>query len=145
MRLITDPREIMRDEARKLLRLELKRHDNACHWCSRSVISPRAVRNRKNILKLTANTVTYRYGGEVFVKPRATVDHIKALSEGGTNQRENLTIACAACNRRRAEELKPVFPEHACQGCGKKTYSPFDECRKCRRQKQLIEREVGRS
>lgn len=42
---------------------------------------------------------------------RATIDHIKPLSHGGTHARENLTVSCLECNVRlalRYRDCKPV-------------------------------------
>lgn len=33
---------------------------------------------------------------------RATIEHIKPLSEGGTNRLNNLGVACRKCNAKRA-------------------------------------------
>lgn len=45
-----------------------------------------------------------RWCREWLALEEATVDHIVPLSDGGTNDRGNLVIACAPCNGRRNTE-----------------------------------------
>jgi 5-methylcytosine-specific restriction endonuclease McrA len=37
-----------------------------------------------------------------------TIDHIVPLSRGGTNRRENLTVACSRCNRAKSDGVAAV-------------------------------------
>jgi 5-methylcytosine-specific restriction endonuclease McrA len=37
-----------------------------------------------------------------------TIDHIVPLSRGGTNRRENLTVACFKCNRAKSDGVSAV-------------------------------------
>lgn len=39
-----------------------------------------------------------------------TIDHIIPLSRGGTNARENLTVACYRCNRKKSDAVGIVPP-----------------------------------
>lgn len=43
-----------------------------------------------------------------------TVEHIVAISAGGTNNYENLTTACLPCNQKRAIKVYPeIYPTNA--------------------------------
>jgi hypothetical protein len=44
--------------------------------------------------------------------PDATVDHIVCRSRGGSNSLENLVLACARCNHRRADALAETWLEN---------------------------------
>lgn len=51
----------------------------------------------------------------VFLVDQLTVEHIVPLSSGGTNQDNNITLACAPCNHRHGKESwarKQCSPEH---------------------------------
>jgi 5-methylcytosine-specific restriction endonuclease McrA len=37
-----------------------------------------------------------------------TIDHIIPLSQGGTNARENLTVACYRCNRKKSDAVGAI-------------------------------------
>jgi 5-methylcytosine-specific restriction endonuclease McrA len=39
-----------------------------------------------------------------------TIDHIVPLTRGGTNARENLTVACYRCNRAKSDAVGRVLP-----------------------------------
>jgi len=39
-----------------------------------------------------------------------TIDHIIPLTRGGTNARENLTVACYRCNRTKSDAVGPGQP-----------------------------------
>jgi len=39
-----------------------------------------------------------------------TIDHIVPLSRGGTNRRENLTVACFRCNRAKSDGVTDISP-----------------------------------
>lgn len=43
------------------------------------------------------------YCGVRVTKKRATIDHVKPLSRGGTNARRNMVLACQPCNTRKAD------------------------------------------
>lgn len=40
----------------------------------------------------------------------ATIDHVVPRSHGGSNNRENLVMACHACNQEKADRLPGEFP-----------------------------------
>jgi len=69
------------ERARKERRRLLK-EDAHCHWCG---------------CELTVET--------------ATLEHIIPLDRGGTNRRDNLTLACADCNHKRGNDM----PELRCE------------------------------
>jgi len=37
-----------------------------------------------------------------------TIDHVVPLTRGGTNQRENLTVACYRCNRTKSDAVTTI-------------------------------------
>ncbi len=40
-----------------------------------------------------------------------TIDHVIALSQGGTDDYENLALACFHCNRRKSDRITGIDPE----------------------------------
>jgi 5-methylcytosine-specific restriction endonuclease McrA len=40
-----------------------------------------------------------------------TIDHIVPLTRGGTNRRENKTVACRRCNSRKRDALIEITPK----------------------------------
>lgn len=44
------------------------------------------------------------YCQEVFFVDELTIEHIQPLSLGGTNDKENIALACAPCNQQRGRE-----------------------------------------
>lgn len=67
-----------------------------CHWCG-------------------IQTVKNPSGTGIQVYNTFTVDHVIPVSQGGTNDRENLVAACYACNQKRNEvdvlNLKELWVE----------------------------------
>lgn len=53
----------------------------------------------------------YCHASEKWQYVRFTVDHVVPLSLGGTNDLENLAIACFHCNRRKTNRLSVTDPQ----------------------------------
>lgn len=53
----------------------------------------------------------YCHASEKWQYVRFTVDHVVPLSLGGTDDFENLTLACFHCNRRKTNRLTAVDPQ----------------------------------
>jgi 5-methylcytosine-specific restriction endonuclease McrA len=68
-----------RDIQRKRRRL-IQEQGGLCHWCGAAMRDDVAEQHPQ----------------------RATLDHVVALADGGTNRNENLVAACRACNERRS-------------------------------------------
>lgn len=58
-----------------------------CHWCGWEVVQAD--------------------GPHPWPKNAATVDHLKPKCSGGSNEQDNLVIACRACNERRGN-MRPT-------------------------------------
>ena len=63
------------------------------------------VRQRANYL------CEYCHACEQWQYVRFTIDHVIPLSEGGSNDLDNLALACFHCNRRKGNKLTAVDPE----------------------------------
>ncbi|MBD2772352.1 HNH endonuclease [Iningainema tapete] len=63
------------------------------------------VRQRANYL------CEYCHASELWQYVCFTVDHVIPLSLGGTNNLENLALACFHCNRRKTNRLKATDPQ----------------------------------
>jgi hypothetical protein len=47
----------------------------------------------------------------VFVKPHDSIEHIIPLAEGGTDEEENLWLACPICNGHKANKITGIDAE----------------------------------
>jgi hypothetical protein len=56
------------------------------------------------------NLCEYCHTSELWQYVRFTVDHIVPLSQGGTDDLENLCLACFHCNRRKSDLLTGIDP-----------------------------------
>ena len=75
---------------------------------SRRKISPeiqRLVRQRANHL------CEYCHTAERWQYVRFTIDHVIPLSQGGSDDLDNLALACFHCNRRKADKLTALDPD----------------------------------
>lgn len=68
--------------SKKRMRRRLWKIDPKCHWCGVETLFNVKHEQRKDF---------------------ATVDHVFPLAAGGTNDIENLTIACRECNNHRGD------------------------------------------
>ncbi len=72
------PKTVARSKSYKRVKKQMLRRTRTCHWC------------RCQIDMKTA-----------------TVDHVVPLSRGGSNQSDNLVLACKPCNQARASTVQP--------------------------------------
>lgn len=52
----------------------------------------------------------YCHTSEVWQYVRFTVDHIRPLNQGGTDDADNLCLACFHCNRRKSNKITALDP-----------------------------------
>ena len=52
----------------------------------------------------------YCHTSELWQYVRFTIDHIIPITQGGTDDLENLTLACFHCNRRKSSHISGVDP-----------------------------------
>jgi 5-methylcytosine-specific restriction protein A len=57
-------------------------------------------RQRNSIFEACNGVCSYCQGTVLYTEPW-DVDHIVPVARGGTNDRANLTLACATCNRKK--------------------------------------------
>lgn len=55
----------------------------------------------------------YCHASEQWQYVRFTVDHAVPLAQGGTNNADNLALACFHCNRRKADRVMAIDPDTA--------------------------------
>lgn len=76
-----------------------------------------------NIAKYGTLTCEYCFNNKLTTTPNkpncATIDHIQAVSNGGGNEWENLTIACLKCNHKKNHNVD----------LKRNDFSSFDELR----------------
>lgn len=63
------------------------------------------IRQRANYL------CEYCHASEQYQYVRFTVEHIIPISQGGTNNFDNLALACFHCNRRKSDNVAATDPE----------------------------------
>jgi hypothetical protein len=65
---------------------------------------------QQHIRQQAQNLCEYCHASELWQYVRFTVDHIVPLSQGGTDDLENLCLACFHCNRRKSCSLAGIDP-----------------------------------
>jgi len=66
----------------------------------------------QNFVRERANGLCeYCHTSEKWQYVRFTIDHVISLSQGGTDDDENLALACFHCNRRKSNRLTGTDPE----------------------------------
>lgn len=53
----------------------------------------------------------YCYASELWQYVKFTVDHVVPVTQGGTDDLENLALACFHCNRRKTNRLTAIAPQ----------------------------------
>lgn len=53
----------------------------------------------------------YCHASEQWQYIRFTIDHIVPLTQGGTDEVDNLALACFHCNRRKSDRLMGIDPD----------------------------------
>jgi hypothetical protein len=65
---------------------------------------------RRKIIEIAQNRCGYCLSHQQFVRSKLEIEHIQPKSEGGTDNEENLWLACGLCNRYKAAQTE-VFDE----------------------------------
>jgi len=65
-------------------------------------LNPKKSRSFKTRLLLETNKC--RYCPEILTLETATLDHIRPLGKGGTNDYHNMALACYRCNHKKADK-----------------------------------------
>ena len=91
-----------RETARGYLTKLLVESRHCCHWCGEPLIEVETI-PPSQIVRETDDWVEWqkRPTARINRRRKATIDHIKPISEGGTNYYYNLAASCGTCNRRR--------------------------------------------
>ena len=83
---------------------------NAQLWCLSCCRGPRKRRRRRRTLRqrrrhLFQLNPVCKYCGVALQWESSTVDHVVPISKGGTNDLQNLVLACKPCNTRKGNKL----------------------------------------
>lgn len=120
-------------KARRRLRKKLgKTSELSCEWCGASLYF------RENLpLPMVRESHHWFYlrqvDGEIIHVRKATVDHVVPMSEGGTDEYENLVPACQRCNANRNRKARLPHNVYRCKGCGVVLFKERLLCRACKR------------
>lgn len=95
-------RAAQRLQARKKYADELYiAQDGLCYYCQQPTKTKRYI-EPQDFIGIVKGWIVWRYKGLVRRDRLATIDHLKPIAEGGTNDRENLVLACQPCNYKRS-------------------------------------------
>lgn len=83
------------------------RQNSMCYWCRSQTVLLRYIAVEQEIANKNG-FVIWRDGENIFSARIASVDHIQALRDGGTNDQMNLVMACVDCNGKRTRTRSPV-------------------------------------
>lgn len=98
-----------RETARRKLPVLVRQFDNRCHWCGEPIVVRREL-TPDMIIEERHGIVTISDGLNVKEIKLASVDHIKTLASGGSNDKKNCVPACWFCNNQRSN------PKGGCNG-----------------------------
>lgn len=79
------PREMRTRKRRNVRKLLIERQGLICFYCGRELILPAEYMSHQKMKE----------------RGVATVEHLRSLSEGGTNELSNLVLSCVACQEER--------------------------------------------
>ena len=79
----------------------------AKHTVSNTLRTNSRARRRAHRMKIEQPWCTY-CGSPATEGNPLTIDHVIPLTRGGTNQRENLTVACYRCNRTKSDAVTTI-------------------------------------
>lgn len=89
-------------------------------------------RNKKRKLRLIRERgPTCEFCHNEFTPERLTIEHVRPISCGGTNDPGNIALACGPCNLERNRYNQPA--RKPCPGCGQKRRCGKRWCEDCRR------------
>ena len=92
----------LREEARKyILPVLLDLFKNKCYWCGEPIELRRVV-DENHVIEEKHGVISYYKNGIPHIVRLASVDHVKPLSDGGNNKRNNLVPSCWFCNNDRS-------------------------------------------
>ncbi len=86
---------------RRRLPVLIRVHDYKCFWCKEPIILRREVPNEQ-IIQEKHGIITITDGPVVKEIKLASVDHVKSLADGGTNDWDNCVPSCWFCNNKRS-------------------------------------------
>lgn len=102
-------RKMDKEKRKKLINSLIERDGLKCHYCAYDLIDARGL----TVISYSLSNVwgmTALVDGQVreFYGPRdryPTIDHVIPVSKGGTDDLENLVIACRKCNSKKNNHL----------------------------------------
>lgn len=105
-----------------------------CHWCKVEIVRLATLRP-ESVIEIKNGTIRYiDETGAERVKEQATIDHVKPIYVGGTNDLRNMVASCVNCNTKRARAMdlkREKLPAAPCRNCGKRFSSNRRYCRPC--------------
>lgn len=119
-------------KARKELDALYAMQNGLCYWCH-SFTAIVANIAPENVVLMRGCTISWRVGEDAFEAKVATTDHVKPRRDGGTNDVENLVMACADCNKDRTRQgtHKPTQVVKVCPRCGGAKHRKHSMCTAC--------------
>jgi 5-methylcytosine-specific restriction endonuclease McrA len=122
-----------RKRARKWLAAALREQDRRCFWCGRPLVLRRTIRRTSEVVSMNQERVTWvGPGGRRVSCCLATADHLRPVSDGGPNERENVVAACYRCNTQRTAEPTRRDPDTCAKCGGPKARGRAKRCDVCR-------------
>lgn len=101
-----------------------------CHWCgSRLVWMSRVPKENRIHFEPSKFRLTFRDKKDILTLRVASLDHVTPLSEGGSGELSNITVACVPCNKDRLDRRDHILTCQRC-GCLKRGRKPY--CKSCR-------------
>ena len=106
--------------------------NSLCYWCKAACALVRFV-PVDTIVTINNGHIYWRDGDIQFKARIATTDHVKRIADGGTNDVDNLVMACQDCNHNRDRNPKKYDPvKRVCFDCGEEKATPrFNRCKRC--------------
>lgn len=122
----------LRAKARLLLPLLLSRTNGKCQWCGDPLVLAREL--PPNACKCLGYVSWTDAAGVRHRALYATVDHLKRITDGGTNDIYNLVPACHYCNCARGEQdvNSTLYTRRAHCNCGRPKLRRDSRCQHCR-------------
>lgn len=125
-------RKRQRQKARKHILHLLTQQGGTCHWCPKPLACWQSP--PPNVIHRSDTTVVCSLPGGEKTYWWASIDHVKPLSEGGSNKIDNLVAACKPCNSSRSTvKVIPLWQgAEKCRKCGKEKNPGYKKCSACR-------------
>lgn len=109
------------------------RQGSYCFWCGVRVVREQLIVSSNRISKNETTIIYLSTDGGLREEVIATVDHLVRVTDGGTNDPENLVISCVNCNQER-ERLTQAYGrpfsrrKRICRNCGGRFFHPRWGC-----------------